>query len=55
MSEKRKKIVLFGAPGSGKGTFAAIVKKVVSNIVHISTGDIFRENIKEQTPLGKKG
>jgi len=42
-----------GPPGAGKGTQAsAIVKKY--NIPHISTGDIFRANIKEGTELGKK-
>ena len=45
-------IVLFGPPGSGKGTQAA---KLVSkyNLVHLSTGDIFRANIKGETELGK--
>ena len=44
-------IVLLGAPGSGKGTQASkIVAKY--NIPHISTGDIFRENIKNATPIG---
>lgn len=45
-------IVLFGPPGSGKGTQAA---KLVStyNLVHLSTGDIFRANIKGETDLGK--
>jgi adenylate kinase len=47
------KLVLLGPPGSGKGTQAKfIVDKY--NIPHISTGDIFRKNIKEQTPLGIK-
>lgn len=45
-------IVLFGPPGSGKGTQAAkLVEKY--NLVHLSTGDIFRANIKGQTELGK--
>ncbi len=45
--------VLLGPPGAGKGTQAAkIVEKY--NIPHISTGDIFRENIKNGTELGKK-
>ena len=44
---------LFGPPGAGKGTQAAgIVDKY--KIPHISTGDIFRKNIKEGTDLGKK-
>jgi adenylate kinase len=46
-------LVLLGPPGAGKGTQAsAIVKKY--NIPHISTGDIFRANIKAGTELGKK-
>lgn len=46
-------LVLLGPPGAGKGTQAAqIIKKY--DIPHISTGDIFRENIKEKTELGKK-
>jgi adenylate kinase len=45
--------VLLGPPGAGKGTQAAkIVEKY--DVPHISTGDIFRKNIKEGTALGKK-
>lgn len=45
-------IVLFGPPGSGKGTQAAkLVEKY--GLVHLSTGDIFRANIKGETDLGK--
>jgi len=44
-------LVLFGPPGSGKGTQAArLVEKY--HLVHLSTGDIFRSNIKEGTDLG---
>lgn len=47
------RLVLLGPPGAGKGTQAsAIVKKY--DIPHISTGDIFRANIKEGTELGKE-
>lgn len=47
------KVVLLGPPGAGKGTQASgIVEKY--NIVHISTGDIFRKNVREGTPLGKQ-
>lgn len=47
------RIILLGPPGAGKGTQAArIIEKY--DIPHISTGDIFRKNIKEQTDLGKK-
>ena len=43
--------VLLGPPGAGKGTQAVrIVEKY--NVPHISTGDIFRENIKNETPIG---
>lgn len=47
------KVIMLGAPGAGKGTQA---KKIAARyqIPHISTGDIFRANIKEGTDLGKK-
>ena len=47
------KIIMLGAPGAGKGTQA---KKIADlcKIPHISTGDIFRANIKQGTELGKK-
>ncbi|RMG80551.1 MAG: adenylate kinase [Bacteroidetes bacterium] len=45
-------IVLFGPPGAGKGTQAQFLKDKY-NLVHISTGDIFRYNIKNETELGK--
>ena len=45
-------IVIMGAQGTGKGTVAGILKEKL-NIPHISTGEIFRENIKKQTELGK--
>lgn len=47
------KLVFFGAPGAGKGTIAKIMNEKV-NIIQISTGDLFREAIKNQTELGKK-
>ena len=47
------RIVLLGPPGAGKGTQAAkIIEKY--SVPHISTGDIFRKNLKEGTPLGVK-
>ena len=46
-------IVLLGPPGAGKGTLAALLKTEL-NVPHISTGDIFRSNIKNGTELGKK-
>ena len=47
------KVVLLGPPGAGKGTQATGIEEKY-NIVHISTGDIFRKNVKEGTPLGKQ-
>jgi len=46
-------IILFGAPGVGKGTQAKILSHVY-HIPHISTGDVLREAIKAETPLGIK-
>ncbi|MFQ3340721.1 MAG: adenylate kinase [Flavobacteriaceae bacterium] len=46
-------LVLFGKPGAGKGTQAAFLKATF-NLVHISTGDLFRYNIKNKTALGEK-
>ena len=45
------KIIMLGAPGAGKGTQAKMIAEKFS-VPHISTGDIFRANIKGQTPLG---
>ena len=45
-------IIMMGAQGTGKGTVAGILKQGL-NIPHISTGEIFRKNIKEGTELGK--
>ena len=45
-------IVLFGKPGAGKGTQAEFLKEKY-NLIHLSTGDIFRFNIKNDTDLGK--
>ncbi len=46
-------LIIMGAPGSGKGTQAAIICKT-HNIPHISTGDILRKNIADGTDLGKQ-
>jgi adenylate kinase len=45
-------LVLFGPPGAGKGTQAELLVEKYK-LVHLSTGDIFRRNIKEQTELGR--
>ncbi|BBJ41769.1 hypothetical protein SSPO_044870 [Streptomyces antimycoticus] len=47
------RIVLVGPPGAGKGTQAAYLAEKLS-IPHISTGDLFRANISQGTPLGKQ-
>ena len=47
------KIIMLGAPGAGKGTQAQKISEKY-NIPHISTGNIFRANIKEGTVLGKQ-
>jgi adenylate kinase len=53
MSTQTPLVILLGAPGSGKGTQATkIVEKF--DLVHISTGDILRHNVKNETPVGKK-
>ena len=44
-------VILLGAPGAGKGTQATKISDAYQ-LPHISTGDIFRENIKNQTPIG---
>ena len=48
----KKNIILMGPPGAGKGTLAKQLKEAL-NLVHISTGDMFRDAIKAQTELGK--
>ncbi|MEN6571251.1 MAG: adenylate kinase [Anaerolineaceae bacterium] len=46
-------IVLLGPPGAGKGTQAKIIAEK-HGLVHVSSGDLFRENLKAQTELGQK-
>jgi adenylate kinase len=50
-TQNMKNIVLFGPPGAGKGTQATELKDFY-NLVHLSTGDVFRSNIKNKTELG---
>jgi len=50
-SKEMKNIVLFGPPGAGKGTQAILLKDAY-NLIHLSTGDVFRYNIKNNTELG---
>ena len=47
------KIIMLGAPGAGKGSQASRISKVYG-LPHISTGDIFRANLKGETELGLK-
>jgi adenylate kinase len=46
-------IIALGAPGVGKGTYTTMMAEAF-HLPHISTGDMFRENIKNATPVGKK-
>ena len=46
------RLIILGAPGAGKGTQATIISQRL-NIPHISTGEIFRDNIRNETDLGK--
>ncbi len=50
-TQQMTNIILFGPPGAGKGTQAEVLKDTY-NLVHISTGDVFRYNIKNETELG---
>ena len=45
-------VIMIGAPGAGKGTQAVLLSKALG-IAHISSGDLFRENISHGTELGK--
>ncbi len=48
----KRNLIFLGAPGAGKGTFASILTDEI-DITHISTGEIFRNEIKNETELGK--
>ena len=52
MNEKATYIVMLGPPGAGKGTQAKIIAEELG-LVHVSTGDLFRENLSNETELGK--
>lgn len=52
MNEKATYIVMLGPPGAGKGTQAEIMAQKLG-LVHVSSGDLFRENLSNQTELGK--
>ena len=52
-TSQAKVIILLGAPGSGKGTQATRLSQAL-NIPHISTGDLFRENLSKNTELGQR-
>lgn len=52
-TQQKTVIILLGPPGSGKGTQAEKLSKKY-DLPHISTGDLFRENLKQGTPLGNK-
>jgi adenylate kinase len=47
------RLVLLGPPGAGKGTLAALLKESLK-LVHISTGDMLREEMKKETPIGQE-
>ncbi len=49
----RSYIIMLGPPGAGKGTQAKVLADTL-HLPHISSGDLFRENLKNETPLGKQ-
>jgi adenylate kinase len=53
MTTRPKYIVLLGPPASGKGTQAARLKEML-DLPHVASGDLFRENLKNETDLGQK-
>ena len=52
MNEKATYIVMLGPPGAGKGTQAKVIADKLG-LVHVSSGDLFRENLSRETELGK--
>ena len=53
MTEKPKYIVLIGPPASGKGTQAVMLRELL-DLPHVASGDLFRENLKNETELGRQ-
>ena len=53
MTVKPEYVVLLGPPASGKGTQAARLKEAL-DLPHVASGDLFRENLKNETELGRK-
>ena len=53
MTEKPKFIVLIGPPASGKGTQAVMLRELL-DLPHVASGDLFRENLKNETDLGRQ-
>lgn len=51
MGSSSRHIILLGAPGAGKGTQATVLSEKL-DLPHVSSGDLFRDNLKNQTPLG---
>lgn len=52
MNERATYIVMLGPPGAGKGTQAKVIAEELG-LMHVSTGDLFRENLSQETELGK--
>ncbi len=52
MNERATYIVMLGPPGAGKGTQAKVIAEELG-LMHVSTGDLFRENLSRETELGK--
>ena len=53
MSKKTRNIVLFGAPGAGKGTHATLLAEKYG-LLHLSTGDMLRDEVSRNTPVGQR-
>ena len=53
MADQRKYIILLGPPASGKGTQAARLREMLK-LPHVASGDLFRENLKNDTELGRR-